>query len=65
MNKSNRKIQLNRESIRVLTARQLDGIAGAGPLTNSVFCVSADVCTEPSQGPCSLPCAQSEGLRCF
>lgn len=65
MNKSKRKIHLSRESIRVLTARQLDGLVGAGPLTNSVFCPSGDACTLPSQGPCSSPCAQSEGLICF
>lgn len=63
MNKSKRKIQLSRESIRILTARQLDGLVGGG--TTSVFCPSGDACPFPSQGPCSLPCPQSEGAICY
>jgi len=65
MNKSKRKIQLARETVRVLTSAQLGVAAGAGPLTNSVYCPSDADCPFPSQGPCSLPCAQSEGLRCY
>lgn len=65
MNKSKRKIQLCRETVRVLTSNQLGAAAGAGPFTNSLFCPSADLCPWPSQGPCSNPCAQSEGLRCY
>jgi hypothetical protein len=63
MNKSKRKIRLSRESIRTLTADQLGRLGGAG--TTSVICDSGDACPFPSQGPCSMPCAQSEGLRCF
>ncbi|HEY0516481.1 MAG TPA: hypothetical protein VGD00_05130 [Solirubrobacteraceae bacterium] len=63
MNKSKRKIHLSRESIRVLTAGQLDGLVGAG--TTSVFCPSGDACPMPSRGPCSMPCAQSEGVICY
>jgi hypothetical protein len=64
MNKSKRKIRLSRESIRVLTAGQLDGLVGAG--TTSVFCPSyEDACPFPSHGPCSMPCAQSEGVMCY
>lgn len=63
MNRSKRKIHLSRESIRVLTAGQLDGLVGAG--TTSVFCPSGDACPMPSQGPCSMPCAQSEGVICY
>lgn len=65
MNKSNRKIRLSRESIRILTAGQLHGLAGAGPFTHSVFCPSDADCPWPSQGPCSNPCPQSEGLPCY
>lgn len=65
MNKSKRKIQLSRETVRVLTSNQLGGAAGAGPFTNSVLCDSDVRCPWPSQGPCSIPCAQSEGLRCY
>jgi hypothetical protein len=63
MKKSKRKIQLSRESIRVLTAGHLDGIVGAG--TTSLACPSDVRCPWPSQGPCSLPCAQSEGVICY
>jgi hypothetical protein len=63
MNQSKRKIHLSRETVRVLTAGQLEGLGGGG--TTSVFCPSADLCTFPSQGRCSLPCAQSEGAICY
>ncbi|MEO7732063.1 MAG: hypothetical protein ABIY55_13905, partial [Kofleriaceae bacterium] len=65
MNKSKRKIQLSRETVRVLTSGHLGGIAGGGPTTNSVLCDSDVRCPFPSQRPCSIPCAQSEGLRCY
>ncbi len=63
MNKHKRKIRLSRESIRLLTSDQLDGLAG-GAITSTV-CPSGDACPFPSQGPCTTPCAASEGLRCF
>ncbi len=65
MNKSKRKIQLSRETVRVLTANQLGGAAGGGPTYFSVFCESDAHCSAPSQGACSIPCPQSEGLRCY
>ena len=63
MNKSKRKIHLTRESVRILTTSQLEGLVGAG--TTSVVCPSGDACPFPSYGPCSLPCAQSEGVICY
>jgi hypothetical protein len=66
VNKSKRKIQLSRESVRILTGSQLGGLGGAGTTTASVFCDSyVDDCPYPSHGPCSIPCSQSEGLRCY
>ena len=65
MNKSKRKIQLSRETVRVLSSNQLGAAAGAGPTYFSVFCDSDAHCAGPSQAACSNPCAQSEGLRCY
>lgn len=63
INKFKRKIQLSRENIRVLTGPELAGLNGGA--TTSVFCQSGDTCPWPSQGPCSMPCAQSEGVICY
>jgi hypothetical protein len=64
MNKSKRKFQLSRESIRVLTSGQLNRLVGGGTLA-SLYCSVIDDCPFPSHGPCSNPCAQSDGLRCI
>jgi hypothetical protein len=64
MNKSKRKFQLSRESIRVLQSGHLDRVVGGATLA-SLHCSLDDVCPFPSHGPCSLPCAQSDGMRCI
>jgi hypothetical protein len=67
MIKSKRKFQLSRESIRNLSAGQLNGVVRGGGTLDSLHCSIdiPDTCPFPSHGPCSLPCGQSAGIRCI